>query len=278
MAVRSLWLHPLPLRLGLVSCALVLIICGSLWWTGRSDGRVHLLFPVLPGDGILVKGPRGEIAVVDGGADGAAFASWLGRHMPLGKRRIDLLLSTRADPTTLPGQLAAVRRYSIGQAVLVRPLEPSAQWNELVRGLEQQGTPIHIAEAGDQIMLGGPAHPMQARITILATPDGQSLLELRAATSRILLLQSSGKGALPAALGHDPTTVLLYPWSRRADDPVLQRLRPEVIIFGEQPGDDPHQTLAERRIGAARLLHETIDGEIELQIDASGTRIATRGP
>ena len=276
--MRGLRLRPLPLRLGLVACALVLVICAGLWWTGRSDGRVHLLFPALPGDGILVKGPHGEIAVVDGGADGAAFASWLGRHLPLGKRRIDLLLSTRADPTTLPGQLAAVRRYSVGRAVLVRPLEPSAQWNELVRGLEQQGTPIHIAEAGDQIMLGGPAHPMQARMTILATPDGQSLLELRAGASRILLLQSSGKGALPAALGHDPTTVLLYPWSRRADDPVLQRLRPEVIIFGEQPGDDPHQTLAERRIGAARLLHETLDGEIELQIDASGTRIATRAP
>ena len=278
MAVRGPWLRPLPLRLGLVGCALVLIICGGLWWTGRSDGRVHLLFPVLPGDAILVKGPRGEIGVVDGGADGAAFASWLGRHLPLGKRRIDLLLSTRADGTTLPGQLAAVRRYSIGQAVLVRPIEPSAQWSELVRGLEQQGTLIHIAQAGDQLVLGGPAHPMQARITVLATPDGQSLLELRAGPSRILLLQSPGAGALPDALGLDPTAVLIYPWSRRADDPVLRRLRPEAIIFGEQPGDDPHQTLAERRVGAARLLHETLDGEIELQIDASGTRIATRPP
>ena len=66
----------------------MLAILSGLWWTGRSDGRLHLLFPVQPGDGILVKGSRGEIAVVVGGAPEAAPAS------------IDVLVAevrTRAD-------------------------------------------------------------------------------------------------------------------------------------------------------------------------------------
>src|SRR4051812_29092814 len=127
MASRRSLIRPLPLRLGLAGCALVLVVWSGLWWTGRSDGRLHLIFPAQGGDGILLEGAHGEIAVVDGGADGAAFADWLGRTLPLGRRRIDLLLLTRADSTTLPGQLAAVRRYSIGRAVLVRPVKVTAQ-------------------------------------------------------------------------------------------------------------------------------------------------------
>lgn len=123
MAARLPRLRPLPVQLGLAGCALVLTILSGLWWTGRSDGRLHLLFPVQPGDGILVKGAHGEIAVVDGGSDGAMFVDWLGRSLPLGRRRIDLLVLTRADGTTLPGQLATVRRYSVGRAVLVQPLK-----------------------------------------------------------------------------------------------------------------------------------------------------------
>jgi hypothetical protein len=76
-------------------------------------------------------------------------------------------------------------------------------------------------------------------------------------------------------LGDEPVAALVVPWKRRMDDPVVQRLRPEVIIFGEQPGGDLAMTLSERRVGSARLLHEQLDGELDLQIDASGIRIAT---
>src|SRR5687767_3654924 len=151
MASRGPWLRPLPLRLGLAGCVLVLVVSGGLWWTGRTDGRLHLLFPVLPGDGILVKGASGEGAVIDGGTDGAGFVSWLGQRLPLGRRRIDLLVLTRADGTTLPGQLALVRRYTVDGAVLVRPVKPTTQWIELVRTLEEQGTSVHMAATGDQL-------------------------------------------------------------------------------------------------------------------------------
>jgi hypothetical protein len=253
----------------------MLVVSGSLWWTSRTDGRLHLIFPAQPGDGILVRGPRGEIAVVDGGADGAAFVSWLGGKLPLGRRRIDLLVLTRADKTTLPGQLATVRRYAVNQAVLVRPPKETPQWAELVRALSEHGTPIHMAAAGDQFVLGTLSDPLHTRMVVLATDEGRLLLELRAMNRRILLFHSIGKRAFPH-VRDGPVATLVVPWRQRMDDPVLQRIAPEAIIFGEQPGNDPAMTLSERRIGSARLLHERIDGEIEIQIDVSGTRIATR--
>lgn len=256
----------------------MLAILGGLWWTSRTDGRLHLLLPAQPGDGILLKGPHGEVAIIDGGADGVMFVDWLGRSLPLGRRRVDLLVLTRADSTTLPGQLATVRRYAVGRAVLVQPSRVTAQWTELVRALEEQRASVHIAVAGDQLVFGEPTDPLQARIAILSTTDGRLLLELRAANRRVLLLQSAGTSTLPNTLGDEPVAALVIPWRRRMDDPVVRRLRPEAVIFGEQPGDGLAMTFAERRIGSARLLHEQLDGQIDLQIDASGMRIATSTP
>jgi hypothetical protein len=278
MASRGPLLRPLPLRIGLAACALVLVAWGGVWWTGRSDGRLRLIFPALGGDGILIKGARGEIGVIDGGTDGTAFASWLGRNLPLGRRHIDLLLLTRADGTTLPGQLATVRRYAIGRALLVQPAGATTQWTELVQVLEAQGTPVHLATAGDQVLLGAAADPLHMRFVVLAAADGRLLIELQAVGRSILLLHSAGTTMLPAPAGAEPVAALVIPWNRRMDDPGLQGLRPDAIVFGEQPGTAQIKTLAERRIGTARLLHEDLDGEIELQIDRSGTRIATRSP
>src|SRR5919206_5348244 len=110
-----------PLRLAALACVVILGIPTALWWTNRSDGRLHLIVPALAGDGALLRTATGQIALIDGGADGAAVANWLGRELPLGRHEIDLLVETRVDQTTLPGQLAAARRYRFRSALLVAP-------------------------------------------------------------------------------------------------------------------------------------------------------------
>ena len=247
------------MKIGVLLCALLLVVSGALWWAGRSDGRLHLLIPALPGDGVLVKAGGGEIALIDGGADGAALANWLGHTMGLGRRRIDLLLQTRADATTLPGQLAAARRYDVGRAVLVRPLTPEPLWDELVLVLEERDVPIHFARAGDRLSLGTTANG-GAMLEVLTVARGRATLSLTAGSTRALLLQSLGDEQLPDAARRGPVAALLYPWRRPTRDPALDGLRPAVIVFGEQPGDGPQLTLAERRVGTATLLHEASTG------------------
>ena len=54
MDARGWRLRPLPLRAGMLGSALVVVVSAALWWTNRTDGRLHLIVPVIPGDGILL--------------------------------------------------------------------------------------------------------------------------------------------------------------------------------------------------------------------------------
>ena len=266
-------LRPLPLRFGAGLGALLLAVWGGLWWTNRPDGRFHLIVPAIPGDGVLLKS-GGAVALIDGGADGTAVATWLGDELPLGRRQIDLLVLTRADGTTLPGQLAAVRRYHIGRALLVRPDRPQPLWDELVRLLGEQGTPVHMARTGDQVALAGAGGP-DARIEVLAATGGRLLLRLELDEQRVLLFQSLGAEPLPAIREPRKVAVVLYPWRRATHDLERAALRPAVIIFGEAPGKTLQATMAARQVGAARLLHEALDGRIDLQFGADALEVVT---
>ena len=83
------WLRPLPLRVGALLGALGAIVAVALWWTGRTDGRAHIIVPPLAGDGLLLKSAGGQIALIDGGANGSAVASWLGKEVALGRPQVD---------------------------------------------------------------------------------------------------------------------------------------------------------------------------------------------
>jgi len=274
MPVSSLPLRPLPLRYGLAGCALVLVIAGTLWWGRRNDGRLHLIVPELPGDGILIRN-GGMTALVDGGADGADLAHWLGIELGLAERHIDLLIQTRADETTLPGQLAAVRRYTIGQALLIQPVTPHPLWTELVRMLGEQRVPIRLARVGDQVRLGSNGQGAVPIFEVLSAGATDATYELRLGAQRVLLLQSLGKAPMPPAAWQGPALGLIYPWRRAVDDPRFAGLAPTFIVFGEQPSGNAQLTLAERQPGSATLLHEALSGQINLDIGPDGVRIQT---
>ena len=274
MPVSSLPLRPLPLRFGLAGCALVLVIAGTIWWGRRDDGRLHLIVPELPGDGILIRS-GGMTALVDGGADGAELAHWLGTELGLAERRIDLLIQTRADETTLPGQLATVRRYAIGQALLIQPATPHPLWTELVRILREQRVPIRMAHIGEQVRLGSDGQGATPIFEVLSAGATNATYELRLGSQRVLLLQSLGEGPMPPAAWRGPALGLVYPWRRALDDPQFANLAPTFIVFGEQPSGNAQLTLAERRLGSATLLHEALSGQINLAIGPDGVRVQT---
>jgi hypothetical protein len=263
-----------PLRLAALACVVLLGIPTALWWTNRSDGRLHLIVPALAGDGALLRTAAGEIALIDGGADGAAVANWLGRELPLGRHQIDLLVQTRVDRTTMPGELAATRRYHIRTAVLVRPGKKDASWDELVRLLREQGTAVHVAQAGERFSMEGGTAKDPAIFELMAVAGDHALLGLTYQSARLLFLQSIRNEPIPSTVGEEHVSAIIWPWRRSTHDPMLQRLAPQAVIFGEQPGSDPHLTLAERHVGAARLFHEALDGRIDLAFDAAGIRVS----
>ena len=266
-------LRPLPFRFSLTLLVLLSVVLGAHLVFSQPKRQLRVVVPALPGDGALVMTPDGSTMLVDGGSDGAALATWLGNTLPFGQRRIDVLVLTRADDSTLPGQLAALKRYAIGMA-LVPPTERRSSsldaWWQL---LEQQQTPIHIMTAQDRLALGG----CEARI--LTEHEGSASLVLQCGSTPIYFFQSldaDGEAILePQQL--PPAQLIIYPWQRVTNTPLMQSLQPQALVFSEG-GDEQHLSWADRQIGTAELYHETIHGQFELTHDGNQVSIQVEHP
>lgn len=252
-------LRPLPLRFSLTLLVLLSVVLGAHLTFSQPTHQLRVIVPALPGDGALVTIPDGRIVLIDGGSDGAALATWLGNTLPFGQRRIDVLVLTRADAATLPGQLAAVKRYEIGMA-LVPPTERRSSsldaWWQL---LEQQQTPIHTITAQDRLALG------QCALQILEEHNGHATLALQCGPTVAYFFQSlDADGEAVLETEQLPSAqLIIYPWQRVTNTPLLQRLTPKALVFSEG-GDEQHLSWAERQIGTAKLYHEAIHGQFEL--------------
>jgi len=252
-------MRPPPLRLLLIAGAVLgAVLGGSL--LSRRDATLRIIWPELAGDGALVLAPDGSSVLVDGGSDAAAVASWLGRELPFGRRRIDVVVLTRADSTTLPGQLAALRRYEIGAALFPGDAVPSADLEAWQRLVGERNAVLRPMQPGDSFAAGACS---------LATPAGggeRAALLLRCGDTAAWFLQSIDdelERELDAAPG--PAALLVWPWLRRTDGAFARSTQPAALVFAEGDGEDVLSWNA-RRIGDARLLHEQRHGRIELSI------------
>jgi hypothetical protein len=77
------------------------------------------------------------------------------------------------------------------------------------------------------------------------------------------------RGALP------PATLAVYPWARPTRNDLLERLQPQAIVFSEGGTDETQESFAQRRVGAAQLLHEAVHGDIRVVVDAGRAQTTT---
>ncbi len=97
------------------------------------DGRLHVTFlDVGQGDAILVRTPSGRIALIDGGPSPTALLTALGRHMPVWKPRLDVVLLTHSHDDHLRGLLDLESRYQVGQLVVGSSAVPSVPRDHLL--------------------------------------------------------------------------------------------------------------------------------------------------
>jgi hypothetical protein len=245
---------------------LLLMMLAAIAWFQRPDGRLHLFFPAVAGDAILIQTPRGEFVLIDGGADPAALVNTLGKRMPFWQRNLAAVVLTAPDLQRLPGQLAAIQRYSAGQA-LVTPIAlrgGNATVREWRRILAEQGTPLRAAHPGDTIDLGS------ATLRVLAVRSAQEgglLLRIDyGATHAVLAHASNSEDEAPlVASGMQPAQFVTFPWMRDPAEPLLPALRPQSILFTDGLSSDhpPLLTYDQRAIGGAKIYHEAINGAVE---------------
>jgi beta-lactamase superfamily II metal-dependent hydrolase len=262
-------IRPLPLRLSLILAALLTLVLGALLVGGQASGQLRVLLPAIPGDAALIATPDGQTVLIDGGSDGAALATWLGNTLPFGQRHLDALILSRADAKTLPGQLAALKRYRVGTALMAATERRNSSldaWWELLQG--QAVTPQQIA-AGDRLALG------RCSLDVLSEYEGQLTLALRCGATTVYFLQSieDESEQTLAAQQLEPAAIVVYPWKRATDTPLMRQLQPTTIVFSEGGRAEDMLSWTDRQVGAARLYHEATHGQIELRGDERQTTI-----
>lgn len=261
--------RPLPLRFSICAVALLSLVLGTRLLDRQRTPGLRIILPEIEGDAALILTPDDRAVLIDGGADGAALATWLGNTLPFGQRSLDAIVLTRADANTLPGQIATLKRYSVGTALLPPTERQTSSLNAWLELVEGQGIVPQTITANDQLRLGACA------LRILAESDGNAVLTLQCEATTAYFMQSLNAD-LEAALegeARDPAALVVYPWQQTTQTALLETLQPFTVVFSEGGYSKELLTWQDRRVGAAQLYHETINGQITLVSDDAGIRV-----
>ena len=102
------------------------------------------------GDSILIKTPKGQTFLIDGGPDNKILEK-LGKYLsPLGKR-IDVVLLTHPHADHVSGLIEVLRRYDIGLVILNGVYLKTDNYDEFLKALKESKAKVLIAEVGEAV-------------------------------------------------------------------------------------------------------------------------------
>lgn len=119
----------------------------------EETGKAEITFlDVGQGDAILIEKGRMQI-LIDGG-DGQQILGRLGETMPLGDKRIELVIATHPDEDHLGGLVKVLENYEVGNVLesgIACDKDFCAKWKELIT---KNQTAVTDAKLGEQIEYG----------------------------------------------------------------------------------------------------------------------------
>jgi competence protein ComEC len=172
--------HRAPTAFGAVAALAAALMAGTAATAVASASGAALRVTVLDvGNGVAVLvQPRGGGAVlVDGGSDGTALLSALGRVLSPLDRHLDAVVLTATDRASSAAIASLLGHYDVGALVISQPLPPALQ--SIAASLAGTGTRVVVAGAAPWT-LGGvvvrciPSGPSAAAPCALQLNDGPS--------------------------------------------------------------------------------------------------------
>jgi len=219
-----------------------LLVANVLVWRAvitAPDGRLHVTLlnassASLSGEAVLIRTPGGRSILVGGGPSASALSEGLGRRLPLGQRRLDMLVVANPAEDQVAALVRTVERFPPEQVLWAGPTNASAQARALGAELDRLGIePLPVA-SGQVLDLG-----QGVRLNVLEANARGAVLLLEWGSFRLLLPMGVDKGSLKG-LNLSPVTALLLAEGGYAplNPPEwIERLRPQVVLLSVSPGD-----------------------------------------
>lgn len=248
--------------------------------------RVSVL-DVGQGDAILLRTPRGDDVLIDGGPNRSVLAA-LERHLPPADRTIELVVLTHPEIDHVGGLPAVAETYRIAQVLETTVRGTSRAATDWERAVGEEGSRVVTARAGTEVDLGG------VELTVLwpetdpaadtaSRNETSVVLEVRyGATSFLFTGDISSKVEERLVMTHSlsDVDVLKVPHhgSRTSSsEAFIDAATPEVAVISVGRNNSyhhPHPTTLRRyEQRKIRVFRTDLDGDVELLSDGTGVTV-----
>jgi len=119
------------------------------------------------GDAIFIETPDKIQILIDGGA-GSSVLRELTKQMPIGDRSIDLVIATHFDKDHIGGLVDVIKRYEVSNVMMTNNINNTVVTGAFKQAVEESGAVVHLAKAGQQLLLG------DYTLLIILSPDGDA--------------------------------------------------------------------------------------------------------
>ena len=123
-----------------------------VWDLSQPSFLKVVFFDVGQGDSIFIETPERYQVLIDGGPDLTVLEK-LAAQMPFYDRTLDLVVLTHPERDHLFGLLEVLERYKIKNILWTGIVRDTAEWEEWVKLIKEEGAQIIIAQAGQRIIL-----------------------------------------------------------------------------------------------------------------------------
>jgi len=264
--------------------AIVLGLATVLVWMlilGSPGDRLSVTFlDVGQGDAILIRSPAGHNILVDGGPNGEAITTALGRHLPFWDRHLHLVVLTHPDQDHLAGLVTVLERYDVDQVLAPALTDDSATVRAWQEAIAERHIPQREAFAGQWLDLGG-----GARLSVVYPPpdfldaadedDSSLVLKVSQGEAAFLLTGDIGAESEASLVSNHadlraPVLKVAHHGSRTSTSAAfLAAVAPltAVISVGEGNGYGLPSPETLDRLGGRPVFRTDRDGDVEMSTD-----------
>lgn len=246
----------------------------------QARGLEVTFFDVGQGDAIFIETPQRHQILIDGGPDDTILEK-LGDEMPFWDRTIDLIILTHPEQDHISGLIEVLKNYKVGNILWTGVVRDTAEYEEWQRLIEEEGARIHIAQAGQKIIMPrtvfGILHPFEnlERKEVKNTNNTSIVVRLVFDKTSLLFTGDAYKSAerelikSGAEINSDILKVGHHGSKTSSAEEFIQAVSPEIAVIQcgkNNPYGHPHpQTL--QALEGIKILRTDLDGDIKIISD-----------